>query len=83
MSILTTTRAMVDELVPGLELIRQAVSSSDHRARPKRRVRPHRRRLASVASNGSVYFDASNNAAAGETLFNGTFTGTATSVAER
>lgn len=30
---------------------------------------------ASLASTGSVYFDANDNAAAGETQFNGTFTG--------
>ena len=30
---------------------------------------------ASLASTGSVYFDTNDNAAAGETLFNGTFTG--------
>ena len=29
----------------------------------------------SHAATGSVYFDANNNTAAGETLFNGTFTG--------
>ncbi len=44
--------------------------------------RPSRSRSASAvgvpasrAAVGSVYFDANNNAAAGETLFNGTFTG--------
>ena len=34
---------------------------------------------ASHAATGSVYFDTNNNAAAGETLFNGSFTGVATS----
>ena len=29
-----------------------------------------------LASTGSVYFDSANNAAAGDGLFNGTFTGT-------
>ena len=54
---------------------RAPVPNHGERPRAQRADRPRRRRLASHAAVGSVYFDTNGNAAAGEILFNGTFTG--------